>query len=140
MRIRTIAFATALLLASAPVHAEIHKCRQGERVVYQEAPCPSGSQSLTPPAAVSQPSAFEVEAARARARKDIAAAEALRKREELEAKALERKRAAAHKQDVDCTRLLERIEAAQAKEKLSKSQKSTLRSNEHKYRKVCGPL
>jgi hypothetical protein len=140
MIIRTYLVATTLLLASVPVHAEIHKCRQGERVVYQETPCPVGSQSLTPPAAPPTPSAFAVEEARARAKNDIAAADALRKREEKAAKALEKKRAEVRKQETDCARLLDRIETAEAKTKLSRHQKSTLKSDQSKYRRACGPL
>jgi len=130
----------ALTLASTPAHAEIHKCRQGDRVVYQELPCPTGSQPLAPPEAPPSPSAYDVEQARARAKNDIAEAEALRKRDEKTDKALERSRATIRKQETDCARLLEKIENAETKVNLRKSQKSTLNSDKRKYRKVCGPL
>ena len=131
---------TAFALAIAPAHAEIHKCHQGERVIYQEAPCPEASQSLTPPSPPAPLNAHEVEAARTRAGRDIAAAEALRKREDIAARALEKKRAAARKQELECERLLDKIEAAREREKPSRNQKVTLASERRKYRRECGPL
>ncbi len=130
----------ALLLASTPVHAEIHKCRQGERVIYQSSPCPVGSLSLTPPEAPPSPSAYAVEEARKRAKNDIAEAEALWKQEEKAAATREKARAAASKQEADCARLLEKIEAAQAKAESNKNRKRTLKSDQRKYRKECGAL
>ena len=44
-----------LSLASSAAHAEIHKCRQGDRVIYQENPCPGGSLSLAPPERAARP-------------------------------------------------------------------------------------
>ena len=128
----------ALSLASTAAHGEIHKCRQGDRVIYQENPCPSGSLSLAAPAVQPQPSAFEVEEARVRAKNDLAAAEALRKREEKAAKAEEKSRAQAGKREADCARLLDRIEKAEAKAKPGKS--NALKSDQRKYQKACGPL
>jgi hypothetical protein len=130
----------ALALASAPVHAEIHKCRQGERVVYQELACPAGSQSLAPPEALPPPSAYEVEQARTRAKTDIAEAAALRKRDEITIRAQEKKRAAARKQETDCSRLQDKIGKAETKAELSKNQKNSLKSDQRKFRKDCGPL
>ena len=128
----------ALSLASSAAHAEIHKCRQGDRVIYQENPCPGGSQSLAAPAVQPPPSAFAVEEARVRAKNDLDAAEALRKREEKAAKAEERSRAQAGKQEADCARLLDKIEKAEAKAKPGKS--NALKSDQRKYQKTCGPL
>ena len=128
----------ALSLASTAAQAEIHKCRQGDRVIYQENPCPSGSLPLAAPAVQPQPSAFEVEEARIRAKNDLDAAEALRKREEKTTKAQERSRAQAGKQEADCARLLDKIEQAEAKAKPGK--KTTLKSDQRKYQKACGPL
>ena len=128
----------ALSLACTTAHAEIHKCRQGERVIYQENPCPSGSQSLAAPAVQPQPSAFAVEEARVRAKNDLDAAEALRKREEKAAKAEEKSRAETEKREADCARLLDRIERAEAKAKPGKS--NPLKSDQRKYQKACGPL
>jgi hypothetical protein len=130
----------ALSLASTAAHAEIHKCRQGERVIYQETPCPTGSLSLTPPEALPRPSAFDVEEARVRAKNDLGAAEALRKREEKAAKAQAKNRADARTRESDCARLLDKIEKAEAKAELGKSKKTTLKSDQRKYQKVCGPL
>ncbi|MDP2432840.1 MAG: hypothetical protein Q8O33_12515 [Pseudomonadota bacterium] len=130
----------ALLLASAPVHAEIHKCRQGERVIYQSSPCPVGSVSLTPPEAPPSPSAYAVEEARSRAKDDIAEAEALRKREEKSAATREKARATSRKLASDCARLLDKINQAEAKTEASKQQKKTLKSDQGKYRKECGGL
>jgi len=130
----------ALLLASAPVHAEIHKCRQGERIVYQSQPCPPGSQSLTPPAALPAPSAYAVEEARTRAKNDITEADALWKREEKAAEVREKARATAHKQVTDCARLLDKINQAEAKVEPSKQQKKILKSDQRNYRKECGAL
>ena len=131
---------TVLALASAPAHAEIHKCHQGERVIYQEAPCPEASVSLAPPLPPPPLNAHEVKAAHTRAGRDIAAAEALRRREEIAARVLEKKRAAAQKQELGCARLLDRIEATREREKLNKTQKITLGSERRKYRRECGPL
>lgn len=124
----------ALLLASTPAYAEIHKCRQGERVIYQSDPCPAGNLSLTPPVAPARPSAFAVEEARARAKNDIASAEALEKREAKAAQALEKQRAEARRQETDCARLLVKINHAEA----SNSRKKTLKIDQRKYRKECG--
>lgn len=134
------AAALVLLLASGFAHAEIYKCRQGERTVYQSQPCPAGSQRLTPPELPDSPSAYAVEEARGRAKDDIAKAEALWKREDEAAKAREKARATARKQETDCARLLDKIEKAQARTKPSKSQKSALKSDQKEYRKECGAL
>lgn len=130
----------ALLLASAPAHAEIHKCLQGERVIYQSLPCPVGSWSLPPPEAPPAPSAYAVEEARGRAKNDIAAARALRKREEEAAATREKARAAADKQESDCTRLLDKINQAEARAEPGKQRKKPLKSDQRKYRKECGAL
>jgi hypothetical protein len=129
-----------LAMASAPTQAEIFKCRQGERVIYQSSPCPADSQSGAIIEVPPQPSAYEVEQARQRAKGDINEATALRKRDEKADQVLDRKRAAAHKQEVDCARLLDKIEKAEAKPKLSKAQKGDLKSEQRNYRKECGPL
>lgn len=140
MTVHVSLVALALLLASAPIHAEIFKCRQGERVVYQEIPCPAGSQSLAPPETPPPPSAFAVEQARTRARNDIAEAAAIRKHEEQTARAQEKRRAEVRKQETDCARLLGKIEKAEAKTSPSKNQKNTLKSDQRNYRKECAPL
>jgi len=130
----------ALSLASPPGYAAVYKCRQGEGVIYQSQPCPAGSVALSPPDTLPPPSAYEVEAARDRAKKEIAEAAALRKREEQKLKAQEKRHAAVGKFDTDCTRLLGKIEEAEDKASLSKLQKSRLKSDQRKYRKDCGPL
>jgi hypothetical protein len=141
MTVRALLVAVlALTLASSAAHAEIHKCRQGDRVIYQEHPCPSGSLSLPPPEALPPPSAFAVEEARARAKNDLAAAETLRKREEKAARAREKSRSEARIRETDCTRLLDKIEKTEAKAAVSKRQKNILKSDQRKYRKECGPL
>ena len=141
VRLRQIAPALLILaLASAPAGAEIYKCRQGERVVYQETPCPTGSLPLTPPEPAPAPNAFAVEQARLRAKNDIAQAKAIRQREEQSFRDQEKRRAEAHKQTSDCAHLLGRIEKAEARTTLSKNQKSTLKSDQRKYRKECAPL
>ncbi|MBU1665966.1 MAG: DUF4124 domain-containing protein [Gammaproteobacteria bacterium] len=130
----------ALLLASAPAHAEIYKCRQGERVIYQSPPCPAGSQPLVLPEALPAPSAYAVEEARSRAKNDIAEADAIWKREDEAAKARKKARAAASKQETNCARLLDKINQAEAKVEPSKQQKKTLKSDQRNYRKECGAL
>ncbi len=137
---RMAATLLVLALTSGSAHAEIHKCRQGERIVYQSQPCPPGSQSLTLPDAPPPPSAYTVEEARSRAKNDIAEADALWKREEKAAEVREKARATTGKQESDCARLLGKIETAQVKAKPGKSRKSTLKSDQLKYRKLCGPL
>ncbi|MDD5389981.1 MAG: hypothetical protein PHD37_11580 [Gallionellaceae bacterium] len=143
MKVLTYRIAATLLtlaLASGLAQAEIYKCRQGERIAYQSQPCPAGSQPLTAPEPLPAPSAYAVEEARGRAKNDIAEAEALRKREEKSAATREKARAAAGKQESDCAHLLDKINQAEAKTDLSKTRKKTLKSDQRKYRKECGPL
>jgi len=135
---RMAATLLALALASSSAHAEIHKCRQGERIVYQSQPCPTGSQSLTLSEALPPPSAYTVEEARTRAKNDIAKAEALWKREEKSAKPQDKSRAAVH--ETDCAQLMDKITQAETKAKPNKSQKNALKSDQRKYRKECGAL
>ncbi len=129
-----------LILVSATARAEVHKCRQGERVIYQSQPCPAGSLALDPPETLPEPGAYEVNEARTRARNDISAAEALRHREEKTAKTREKAHASALRQETDCTRLLGKIGKAEAGTESGKSRKKTLKSDQRKYRKECGPL
>lgn len=137
---RIVPMLFSLALASAPTQAKIYKCRQGERVIYQEVPCPAGSQPVAALDEAPQPSAYEAAQARARAKGEIGEAAAIRKRDEKAAAALEKKRVAARKQETDCTRLLDRVTKAEDKEALTKAQKSALKSEQRKYRKDCGPL
>lgn len=124
-RLASIAASALLVLASAAPRAEIHKCRQGERLIYQEAPCPAGSLALPPPLPVPRPSAYAVEEARQRASDDIAAAEALRLRELKDAEARQRlaaaeAREAARQRERACAAARDRGERAQSKEKTEK--------------------
>lgn len=132
-----------LCLAGMPAHAEIHKCRQGERVIYQSQPCPAGSVSLKSPELPPQPSAFAAEEARARARHDITAAEALRARERKEAEARDRQAAAeAKKLEEECERLrgaLER-EETRTKVKPGKQPKTSEKQSRREYLERCEPL
>lgn len=103
----------------------IHKCRQGERVIYQEQPCAATSQTLGELTPAAPPAAFEADAARLRAASEASEVRAIRKQEQQAA-------ARADKHEKDCDRLLEKIEKAQ--EKKGKASPSDTR----KYRKECG--
>ena len=133
---RLALFCIAGLLASPAAQAAVYKCRQGERVIYQELPCPATTQAMPTPEALPEPSAFEVERARQRAKTDIAAADALRQRDAKLAKAQARTQAAAGRHEAGCDRLLEKIEKAEEKS----AKNATLNGNKRKYRKECGPL
>lgn len=136
---RITLFVLCLVAVPAHAHAEIHKCRLGERVIYQSSPCPVGSTSLTPPKAPPSPSAFAVEEARQRAKSDIAEAEAIWKQEEKAAAARAKARATLHKQEAACARLRDQINKAQAVSEPSRSQKKTLKREQRKHHKLCGP-
>jgi hypothetical protein len=125
-----------LALASGPAHADIHKCLEGDRVIYQSQPCPANSAKLPMREMAPVPSAYEVEEARLRAKGDIAAADSLRKQEEKRTLAREKTRATARKMDTDCTRLLDKIQKAEA----GKGKKKALKDEIRKYRKDCGEL
>lgn len=142
MSVRSGIIALALLaLASAPVGAEIHKCRQGARLIYQEAPCPADSLTLPPPPIPPQPSAYAAEEARIRARDDIAAAAALKQRERKEAETREiRADAEARKRASDCGRLRDRIERAEARIKPGKDRKTSLKMDRRTFQEACGSL
>lgn len=130
----------AQILVTAPAQAEIHKCRQGERVTYQSNPCPTGSLALPPPARPAVPSAFAVEEARIRAKQDIGAADALRKRDAKAASAKTKQRAEARKQEHVCTRLFDRIKNKEAQAELTLKQKKALKREQRQYHRQCGSL
>lgn len=142
MGVRSGVIALALLtLANAPAGAEIHKCRQGTRLIYQEAPCPADSLSLPQPPIAPPPSAYAAEEARIRARDDIAAAEALKQRERKEAEERDRRAdAEARKRERDCDRLRDRIERAEANTKPGKRPKTSLENDRRAFEEVCGAL
>jgi hypothetical protein len=142
MGVRSGVIGLALLaLANAPAGAEIHKCRQGARLIYQEAPCPADSQALPPPPIAPQPSAYAAEEARIRARDDIAAAAALKQRERKEAETRDKQaEAEARKQASDCDRMRDRIERAAAKVKPGKQPKTALKKDRRAYQETCGAL
>lgn len=130
-----------LALTSPPLRADIHKCSLGDRLIYQEAPCPTGSRALPPPAPPPRPSAYAEEEARLRASQDIAAAEALRQRERKEAEAKAREAIALErKQARECERLRERIESAETRAKPGQRGKATLNKARRTYREECGAL
>lgn len=131
-----------LCLAGMPAHAEIHKCRQGGRVIYQSLPCPAGSVSLKSLEIPPQPSAFATEEARVRARNDITAAEALRARERKDAEARDRQAAAETKSLVkECGRLRRAIEREEArtKAKPGKQPKASEKKTRREYLERCEP-
>ncbi len=132
---------TLLALPCAPARADIHKCRQGERVVYQETPCPAGSLALSPPELLPPPSAFETEAARLRARDDKATVEVLRQEEQQQeveaARRAEQAQTEARKRLAECDKLQDRINDAQEKKKPSQAVKERLYRDQHRYRQEC---
>ncbi len=129
-----------LAFTSPPGQAEVFKCRQGDRVIYQEMPCPAGSKAEATLAEQPRPSAYDAAQARERAKGEIKEAAALRKRDEKAAEAQQRRLATTRKLDIDCTRLLDKITKAEDKATLNKNQKNALKIEQRKYRKECGPL
>jgi hypothetical protein len=145
MRQPTIAAAiclAALALAAGGAGAGPYKCRLGGRILYQEAPCPPGSVGLPLDGAVAAPDAASASAARARAQADIAAAEAIRRREAREEAEREVRRAEAEKHARACARLLAVIleEEAEAPAADKKKPVSKASSERRKYLRECGPL
>ena len=125
--------------------AEVYKCRQGERTVYQTDPCPSEAQtqSRLPPAP--EPDPASVAQARAQAETDIAAAAALRRREAREAAQRRAREAVAERQALACARRLEVIRMLEAptpgETQTTRKQGQRLALQERKaYIRNCGPL
>ncbi len=136
-----------LLFATVPSldAAEVYKCRQGERIVYQADPCPpeAQSQSRLPPAPEPDPAAFAQ--ARAEAKADLAAAAALRRQEAQEEAQRRAHAAAAERQAIACARRLEVIRMLEAatpgETQTAKRQGQRLALQERKaYIRACGPL
>lgn len=133
-----------MLAAGQPLPAAtVYKCRQGERIVYQAAPCPPDAQSLAviPPAA--QPDIASSARARAEAEADIAAAAALRRREAQEQAQHRARAAAAERQALACARQLEviRLMESAGEAQTGKRQTRRLALQERKaYIRECGPL
>ncbi len=140
MRVRSgIVTLACLALNCPPLYADIHKCNQGGRLIYQAAPCPAGSRTLPPPELPPRPSAYAEEEARQRASRDIAAAEAIRQRERKEAGTKAREAIAlARKQARACDRLRDRIDRAEADAKPGRRETATLRKDRRAYREACG--
>ena len=134
-------FLIVLALPYSSAWAEIYKCRQGDRVVYQERPCPAGSLALTPPEVLPPPSAFETEAARLRARDDRASVETLYKEEEKQeaeaARRAELARVEVRKLAAECEKLQDRIHETQERRKPSQAMRERLYKDQHRYRQEC---
>ena len=77
---RRLAAAAAALLALAPAHAQLYKCVQGGKTVYQDAPCPPSAREST----VKPPSAPPPRPATAEEAKDAEAQSAARALAEVE--------------------------------------------------------
>lgn len=125
--------------------AEVFKCRQGERFVYQSLPCPPDAQTLkiVPPAAAPDPAS--VAQARAQAKADIAAAAALRQREAAEEARRRAQAAAAERRAIACLRRLEIIRMLEApapgEGQMARKKGQRLALQERKaYIRDCGPL
>lgn len=138
---------TILLFAAVPAldAAEVYKCRQGERTIYQADPCPPEAQAQTrlPPPPVPDPAS--VAQARAQAEKEIAAAAALRRREAHEAAQHRAREAATERQALACARRLEVIRMLEAptpgETQTTRKQGQRLALQERKaYIRNCGPL
>jgi hypothetical protein len=150
-------FALTCLLCASLARAETYKCRTGDRVVYQEAPCPAGAAILPMTEAGPDPDVWQVHEAQRRAKSDKDQLRSL----ELEAKqrALAEQRAATHakpdkharKHEKNCIQLLKQIRKAEPKtgsgdETLyppnSKAAKEAerLARDQARYRGECGPL
>lgn len=125
--------------------AEVYKCRQGERIVYQAIPCPPAAQAIEIVPPPPEPDPASVAQARAQAKADIAAAASLRRREAREAAQRRAREAAAERQALACARRLEVIRMLEApspsETQTSKRQGRRLALQERKaYIRDCGPL
>lgn len=136
-----------LLFAAVPSldAAEVYKCNQGGRIVYQADPCPpeAKAQSRLPPAPEPDPAAAAQ--ARAEAKADLAAAAALRRQEAQEEAQRRAQAAAAERQALACARRLEVIRMLEAptpgETQTAKKQGQRLALQERKaYIRACGPL
>lgn len=138
----------ALALVSAPALGQINKCQVGGRVLYQESPCPAGSTARTTLEPMLAPSAYENEAARSRAKSDIEAVDAIKKRDdksrqdqaEQRTKANQaetKERAKAAKQAIACQKLREAIAKAEQQIQPSKNTQKQLSSDREKYDEDC---
>lgn len=134
-----------LAAVSPAAAAEVYKCLQGGRILYQAEPCPPGSQAQArlPPAP--EPDPASIAQARAEAKADLAAAAALRRREAQEEAQRRAHAAAAERQALACARRLEVIRMLEApttgETQTAKKQGHRLALQERKaYIRECGPL
>lgn len=143
--VNVVTLAVALVsLAYPSLAGDVHKCRQGERILYQSSPCPPGYERLplAPPATA--PDRASVAQARTRAKADIAAAESLRQREAREASERRAREAEADKHALACARQLEVIRmlesppAEAASDRKNRQQRAI--SERKAYIRQCGPL
>jgi hypothetical protein len=140
-----LALILALLGLVGPVSADaVYKCREGERILYQSAPCPPGYEALTvaPPATDPDPAAQAQ--ARAQAKAELAAAERLRRREAREEAERRARAAESERLASTCARRLEVIrmlESADGDAPAERKKAQRRAINERKaYILQCGPL
>ena len=118
--------------------AALFKCAQGERIVYQQHPCPQGSTQLPMAAPAPGPDAESVGEAQARAWLDITEADALREKEAEEEARQRLLDAKAAKHAQECSRRLARIQRNQAK--VHGRNRGKAGRDRRKFIKECGPL
>lgn len=143
--VNVLTLAVSLVSLACPSLAgDVHKCRQGERILYQSSPCPPGYERLPIDPPATAPDAAAVAQAQTRAKADIAAAERLRRREAREASERRAREAEAEKHALACARQLEVIrmlESPSPKDPSARRKGQQQATAERKaYIRQCGPL
>ncbi|MGQ9685115.1 MAG: hypothetical protein ACUVT2_02245 [Thiobacillaceae bacterium] len=119
----------------------VHKCRLGERVVYQSSPCPAGAETLPVAPPATAPEADDMAKAKAQGKADIAAAERLRQRDAKEEAARRAREAEAEKLALVCARQLEVIRMLEsASADAPRKDRRRALSERKDYIRKCGPL
>lgn len=140
-----VPLAVALASLAWPALAgDVHKCRQGERILYQSSPCPPGYETLPVAPPATAPDMASVAQAQTRAKADVAAADSLRRREAREEAARRTREAEAEKHALACARQLEVIrmlEAPSPDDSSARKKGQQRAATERKaYIRQCGPL
>lgn len=143
--VNVLTLAVALASLACPALAgDVHKCRQGERILYQSSPCPPDFETLPVAPPATAPDRASVTQAQTRAKADIAAAESLRQREAREASQQRAREAEAEKHALACARQLEVIrmlESPSADDSSARKKGQQRATTERKtYIRQCGPL
>lgn len=123
---------------------EVHKCRLGDRILYQSSPCPPGHEALPVAQSATKPDSAAMAQAQARAKADLAAAESLRQREARQEAEQRKRETEAERQALACARQLEviRMLESPSSDAPSARKKDQRRATTERkaYIRQCGPL